>query len=338
MDYLSPRDVARKGLQLEFDDSGTPRNPLICIPVDSLDLSLAADAAAALPLGTSPVLIGVASSAAPTDGAVLLERMTCTLGRGPGIYCAGSVQDLRHIKETLEEAPYASLALDALLRATAGLPTEQGLLMESSTYSMLLASTEFARWRRTTPRRANAETAPTVLLDRVDEVLAITLNRPLKRNAFSARMRDELLAALDLANEDSSIREVLVRGAGPCFCSGGDLDEFGSAENVAAAHLWRLHHSVGRAFDRTRDRLRVVVHGACIGAGIEVPAFAARVEAQEGASFALPELRMGLIPGAGGTVSVTRRIGRWRTAYMALTARRVDLRTALQWGLVDSRA
>src|SRR3546814_3808774 len=80
--------------------------------------------------------------------------------------------------------------------------------------------------------------------------------------------------------------------------------------------------------------MRVELHGACIGAGIEVPAFAARVEAREGAWFQLPELGMGLIPGAGGTVSITRRLGRWPPAHLALTNRPLDLGTALAWGPV----
>ena len=78
------------------------------------------------------------------------------------------------------------------------------------------------------------------------------------------------------------------------------------------------------------------MHGRCIGAGVELPAFAGRVEAQAQTTFQLPELRMGLVPGAGGTVAVTGRIGRWRTAYLALTGCVLDTATALEWGLVDA--
>jgi enoyl-CoA hydratase/carnithine racemase len=80
------------------------------------------------------------------------------------------------------------------------------------------------------------------------------------------------------------------------------------------------------------------VHGACIGAGIEVPAFAGRVLAAPDAYVMLPEVSMGLVPGAGGTVSITGRIGRWRTAWLALTGSRLDAHTALSWGLVDEIA
>ena len=79
----------------------------------------------------------------------------------------------------------------------------------------------------------------------------------------------------------------------------------------------------------------MAAHGPCIGAGIEVPAFAGSVLASPGTTFRLPELRMGLIPGAGGTVSIPRRIGRWRTAYLALSGAPIGIETAQAWGLVD---
>ena len=75
-----------------------------------------------------------------------------------------------------------------------------------------------------------------------------------------------------------------------------------------------------------------------MGAGIELPSFAGRVVAEPSAWFKLPELAMGLIPGAGGTVSLPHRIGRRRTAYLALSGMRLDATTACAWGLVDEVA
>ncbi|HVT34396.1 MAG TPA: enoyl-CoA hydratase/isomerase family protein, partial [Nevskiaceae bacterium] len=74
---------------------------------------------------------------------------------------------------------------------------------------------------------------------------------------------------------------------------------------------------------------------ACIGSGAEFPAFAAHVTASEDAWFQLPELDFGLIPGAGGTVSIARRVGRQRTAWLVLSGKRIDAQRALDWGLVD---
>ena len=81
--------------------------------------------------------------------------------------------------------------------------------------------------------------------------------------------------------------------------------------------------------------MTVRAHGACVGAGTEITAFAGRVIAAPDAFFALPEVRMGLVPGAGGSVSVPRRIGRWRAAWLMLTGERLTAETALRWGLAD---
>jgi enoyl-CoA hydratase/carnithine racemase len=86
---------------------------------------------------------------------------------------------------------------------------------------------------------------------------------------------------------------------------------------------------------RLGQACRAEVHGRVLGSGLEMAAFCGRVAASPDAVFGLPELSLGLIPGAGGTLSVTRRIGRWRTAYLVLSGRTVDAATALAWGLVD---
>ena len=77
------------------------------------------------------------------------------------------------------------------------------------------------------------------------------------------------------------------------------------------------------------------VHDPSVGSGVELAAFAGRVVAAPDATFALPEVAMGLVPGAGGTVSIPARIGRHRTAWLALTGEALDAATALRWGLVD---
>jgi enoyl-CoA hydratase/carnithine racemase len=165
-------------------------------------------------------------------------------------------------------------------------------------------------------------------------VLSVVLARPARRNAVDAAMRDALVEALSIAELDSTLRVVL-RGDGPCFSAGGDLDEFGSATDPAAAHLVRVQASAGAVLHRIRDRVRVRVHGACFGAGVELPAFAGHVVAAVGTTFVLPEVAMGLLPGAGGTVSIPRRIGRHRTLWLALSGAPLDASVALAWGLVD---
>ncbi|WP_067693776.1 enoyl-CoA hydratase/isomerase family protein [Nocardia jejuensis] len=165
--------------------------------------------------------------------------------------------------------------------------------------------------------------------------LSIVLNNPARRNALSIRMREELLAALTVAEADADIESVELRGAGPAFCSGGDLREFGAAVDPVAAYLVRLDRAPWRVLDRIADRSTVRVHGACIGAGVEMAAFGGRVCASPDSWFRFPEVAMGLIPGAGGTVSVPRRIGRWRAAWLMLTGTPLSVGEALRWGLVD---
>jgi enoyl-CoA hydratase/carnithine racemase len=148
-------------------------------------------------------------------------------------------------------------------------------------------------------------------------------------------MRDALVDAFELVRADSSITRVHLRGEGPSFCSGGDLDEFGTFDDPASAHLIRLQQSAGRAIDAVGARVTAHLHGACVGSGIELPAFAAEVVADPATFVSLPEVMLGLVPGAGGTVSLPRRIGRHRTARLGLTGERIDAATALAWGLVD---
>ena len=167
-------------------------------------------------------------------------------------------------------------------------------------------------------------------------MLGITLTRPQKLNALDASMRDELVEALTLASLDPTLTDVELRGEGRAFCAGGDLDEFGSRPDPATAHVVRLERSVARALARVPARTTAFVHGACVGSGLELAAFCDRVVAVGDTGFALPEVGLGLVPGAGGTVSLTRRTGRLRTAWLALTGSTLDLRTAYEWRLVDA--
>jgi enoyl-CoA hydratase/carnithine racemase len=148
-------------------------------------------------------------------------------------------------------------------------------------------------------------------------------------------MRDALVESLVVAAADP-VLQVEISGEGRSFCAGGDLAEFGSVTDTATAHLIRSSANAAPYLLAIADRLSVNVHGACVGAGIALAAFARRVPATPDAFFQLPEVSMGLVPGAGGTVSVTGRIGRQRTAWMALTGARVDAPTALGWGLIDA--
>ncbi len=233
-------------------------------------------------------------------------------------------------------SPRAAIACGQLLRQTAVLDTAAGLAAEAAAYSLLLGGPEFARWlaERGAPRRRAPVPSP-VLVSRDGDRLSITLNDPGRRNAFSAVLREALLDALLVADADSSVSSVVLGGAGPAFCSGGDTDEFGTAKDLVAAYLVRLSRAPWRVIDDLAPEVTVYAHGACVGAGTELLAYAGKVVAAPDAFFELPEVRMGLVPGAGGSVSVPRRIGRQRAAWLMLTGDRLPAATALRWGLAD---
>ncbi|SFF27065.1 Enoyl-CoA hydratase/carnithine racemase [Fontimonas thermophila] len=239
----------------------------------------------------------------------------------------------------IRRSPIAAAVFVRLLRSSAHLDLESALFAESLAYSTLQAGPEYGRWlaahRAVAPARAT-DTGPAVVLDREGEVLRLELNRASNRNAMTVEMRDALCEALALAVADTGIAQVHIRGRGKCFSTGGDLTEFGSTPDPATAHIVRTLALPGRLLAACADRATVYVHGACIGSGIEFPAFAARLVARRDAWFQLPELRYGLIPGAGGCVSLPRRIGRQRTAWLVLTGQRINAQTALDWGLVDA--
>jgi enoyl-CoA hydratase/carnithine racemase len=242
---------------------------------------------------------------------------------------------------TIERAPIASSALAVLLRGGARRSIEDGLAAESAVYSLLQSGPEFSAWRASAAAGLPGETQEeAVICERTGGTLTITLNRPQRHNAFNPAMRDGLSDVAQFAVADSSIERVTLRGAGPSFCSGGDLATFGTFDDPASAHIVRLTRSPARLMAQLAERLgarfEVHLHGACMGAGIELAAFAHRVVARRDAQISLPEVPLGLIPGAGGTVSITARIGPRRTLLLALCGATIDAPTALAWGLIDA--
>jgi hypothetical protein len=327
---------------LSLDDAGVPVAELIVVDLDCAGgpgHERAVQAAAT----TSSLIVGIGSERLSEPAQQLAREFLCTVvpsgaeGAAPQVGVPDVAAALHHLDLAVRDHPRASVALAGLLRITAAAPVREGLAAESAVYSMLLAGSEFSAWLAARIRRDPLQTpAPAVLLDRHGSTLDVTINRPERHNAFDRHVRDGLVEAFDLVLADPSISRVDFTGAGPSFCSGGDLDEFGTNADVSTAHLIRLDRSVAVRLDACQERVVARLHGACVGAGIEIPSFAGRVVARDDTWCQLPEIAMGLVPGAGGTVGITRRIGRWRTAYMALLGLRIDLATALSWGLIDA--
>jgi hypothetical protein len=242
---------------------------------------------------------------------------------------------LERIAENVAVHPVTATTLALLLRGQERVSLGEGLVAESAAYSVLQSGPEFAAWRAAHPARSVKDDGPRVRVDRDDGILTITLTRPARRNALDSFMRDELTEALTLAAADPDITRVELRGEGNSFCAGGDLDEFGTRPDPATAHVIRLERSLGRMLARLRKPTVTHLHGACMGSGIELAAFTDDVVAAADTRIALPEIGLGLVPGAGGTVSLPRRIGRLRTAWLAFSGCTIDATTAHAWGLVD---
>ena len=252
----------------------------------------------------------------------------------------GTASELKPLKERIERYPRACAVLVQVLRVTGELDPLAALSMESMAYAALQGGAEFARWLEARPpmQPKSGSAEDIVLLERNGDNLQVVLNCPGNRNALSAPMRDALADAFRLAVQDASITSIDVSARGPCFSAGGDLGEFGTMTDLARAHSVRMTRMPARYLAACRERCTFHLHGACIGAGIELPAFAARLVASPDTTFRLPEVGMGLIPGAGGCVSIPRRIGRQRTARMAILGETVHAEQALGWGLIDEIA
>ena len=250
-------------------------------------------------------------------------------------------ETLAELTRRCERWPQASAVCDDVLRCVDPHgPTLAGVVTESLAYSTLQAGPEFARWLAERGPARMPEIADPGTAQRDGNTLRIAFNRPQRHNAFSTDARAALLEALTVAQLDPSVTGIVLSGNGPSFCSGGDLAEFGTFADPASAHLARTRYSPALVLDALTARLgrscRAEVHGRVLGSGLEMAAFCGWIEARDDSVFGLPELSLGLIPGAGGTVSVTRRIGRWRTAYLVLSGQTIDADTALAWGLVDA--
>jgi enoyl-CoA hydratase/carnithine racemase len=288
--------------------------------------------------GLPCVSVGIAPTVADRVPDLDVLLTTAPSPPSPWVAVADLAAGAIAVADAVNRSPMASIALAQLLRLGVAMSLADALVAESLTYGMLQSGPDFRHWLtgRAAPDAPAAEPDEAVLTERDGERLTITLNRPQVHNALNAAMRDAWIDALRVAVADESIELIELRGAGSTFCSGGDLREFGTTPDPVTGHLIRSTQGVGSWLARCAERTTAYVHGACVGAGCELAAFAGRVVAHPDTTFCVPEVAMGLIPGAGGTASLPRRIGRERTAWLALTGVPIDATTALHWGLVDA--
>lgn len=274
----------------------------------------------------------------PASAAPVVAAADVCLSTTPEVAAPWVAAGLDTVERPVTEHPLAAYALVSLTRISHRLGTVEAICAESATYAALLGSRDHHKWLAARPpRRPRPEPADPVLVDLREDTIGITLNRPHVRNAVDRTLRDGLVAALEVAETMPAMR-VELRGSGACFSAGGDLDEFGEVDDPATAHAVRATRHPALALARLADRTTAHVHGHCVGAGVELAAMAGRVIADPGTTFRLPEIAMGLIPGAGGTCSLVRRTGRQRADWLMLAGAVFDASAALGWHLVDEVA
>ena len=178
----------------------------------------------------------------------------------------------------------------------------------------------------------------TLLYDVQDGVAHIKLNRPKAANALDLQMSKDLMYAALAADEDASVRAVVIGSEGKMFCAGGDLGSMGQAGDGKAALLKEmttyLHAGISR-FARMDAPVIAAVRGAAAGAGFSLTCATDLAICSENAKFTMAYTAAGLVPDGSSTYHLPRIIGTRRTLELMLTNRRLDAQTALEWGLVN---
>ena len=147
-------------------------------------------------------------------------------------------------------------------------------------------------------------------------------------------MRDDFSEALQAVADDPDVRALLITGEGRAFCAGADLSEFGTAPSLVIARQVRWQRDVWGQMIDLDIPVVAAVHGYCIGSGLEIALLCDIRLAAEDTVFAMPEVRLGMIPAAGGTQTLPRHAGSSRALDLLLTGRRFTAGEALEMGLV----
>jgi len=176
----------------------------------------------------------------------------------------------------------------------------------------------------------------TILTNRDNASLVITLNRPDRRNAFSVRMMEEIAEACHEAEKDPAIRAIVVTGGTKYFSAGADLNEAmaikTTADGVAYMTNWE---TLNNAVERLTKPVIAAIEGFCMTGGWEF-AMACDIRiAAEGATFALTSSRIGTVPGAGGTQRLAREVGIGRALEILFSAEPIDAKEAYRIGAVN---
>jgi enoyl-CoA hydratase len=175
-----------------------------------------------------------------------------------------------------------------------------------------------------------------LLVDVQDRIATITLNRPDKLNALNRETIEELGDAVRVTREDSAVGGVIITGSGAkAFVAGADIAELAEMGPVDGIDVSRLGQRVFREIELSRKPVIAAVNGFALGGGCELAMACHLRIASETARFGLPEVKLGIIPGYGGTLRLPRLVGKGRALELMLTGEMIGAEEALRIGLVN---
>lgn len=166
-------------------------------------------------------------------------------------------------------------------------------------------------------------------------LLHVELNRPEQLNALSQEVLKRLSRLFLEVKEDSTIKGILLSGTGKAFCAGADIKQLAALNSAQGLHFARFGQAVFRELELLGKPSIAAIHGAALGGGCELAMSASMRIAAENALFGQPEIKLGVIPGFGGTQRLSRLIGKGRALDLCLTGKRINADTALSYGLVS---
>ena len=168
-----------------------------------------------------------------------------------------------------------------------------------------------------------------------DRIATLTVNRPDKLNALNATLIGELGTAIDEMQARNDVAGIILTGAGRAFVAGADIGELSGISALEGKRLARRGQEIFRRFELSPKPTVAAVNGFALGGGCEL-AMACQIRiASEGAKFGQPEVKLGLIPGYGGTQRLPRLVGRGRALQLLLTGEMIDAQEAFRIGLVN---
>ncbi|MBU1207893.1 MAG: enoyl-CoA hydratase/isomerase family protein [Proteobacteria bacterium] len=175
----------------------------------------------------------------------------------------------------------------------------------------------------------------TIILDRKEGIEYLTINRPKVFNAINNQMIEEMKRAIEEFHQDKLVGVVIITGTGKAFQTGADIEEL---SQMSPLEILQWNQGVVENFDaleKMRQPVIAAINGYALGGGLELALACTIRIAADSAKMGLPEVKIGILPGAGGTQRLPRLIGKGLAAEMILTGEMIDAKEAYRIGLVN---